>query len=385
MSIYTNLDHFSYIDTPFYYYDIGLLQKTIKTAKEALGNGPYQVHYALKANSNRRILNEVLKFGLGADCVSGNEVDRAIELGFDPKNILFAGVGKTDKEINLGIKHDIFGFNVESLQELKVLEQLSKTSGKKTRFALRINPNVDAGTHEYITTGKRDNKFGITLEELSLAISLIKSLEHTEFIGIHFHIGSQIIDLSRFKVLADRCNEVQGLLLDHSFELPHINVGGGLGIDYDQPDKNSIPDFKGYFNCFKKNLVQLPNQTLHFELGRSLVAQCGSLIARVLYIKPAEKTSFMIIDAGMTELIRPALYRSHHFIQNLSSQEGLEVYDVVGPICETSDAFARGLSLPKAKRGDLFASRSAGAYGEAMASQYNLRKAAPCIFSDDIK
>lgn len=385
MSIYTNFNHFSSIDTPFYYYDIGLLQKTIETAKEALGNGPYQIHYALKANPNRRILDEVLKFGLGADCVSGNEVNRAIEQGFDPKNILFAGVGKTDKEINLGIKHDIFGFNVESLEELKVLEQLSKISGKKTRFALRINPNIDAGTHEYITTGKRDNKFGVALEELSQAIYLIKSLEHTEFIGIHFHIGSQIIDLSRFKELVDRCNEVQGLLLDHSFELPHINVGGGLGINYDQPDKNSIADFKGYFSCFKKNLVRLPNQTLHFELGRSLVAQCGSLIARVLYIKPAEKTSFMILDAGMTELIRPALYRSFHLIQNLSSQEDLEVYDVVGPICETSDAFARGLSLPKTKRGDLLVIRSAGAYGEAMASQYNLRKAAPCIFSDDFK
>ncbi len=383
MSIYTNVDQFSSVDTPFYYYDIGLLQKTIKTAKEALGNGPYQIHYAFKANSNRRILNEVLRFGLGADCVSGNEVNRAVEMGFNPRNILFAGVGKTDKEIKLGLKHDIFAFNVESLQELKVLDQLSGVSGKKTRYALRINPNVDAGTHEYITTGKRDNKFGITLEELNLAIPLIKSLEHTEFIGIHFHIGSQIMDLSRFKELVDRCNEVQRLLLDHSFELPHINVGGGLGIDYDQPEANSIADFKGYFDCFKKNLTLLPNQILHFELGRSLVAQCGSLIARVLYIKPAERTSFMILDAGMTELIRPALYRSFHFIENLSSQEGSVVYDVVGPICETSDAFARGLSLPETKRGDLLAIRSVGAYGEVMASQYNLREVAPSIFSDD--
>ena len=385
MSIYTNLDHFRSIDTPFYYYDIALLQKTIRTAQEALGNGPYQIHYAFKANSNRRILNEVLKFGFGADCVSGNEVNRAVEMGFDPRNILFAGVGKTDKEIKLGLEHDIFAFNVESLQELKVLDQLSGVSGKKTRFALRINPNVDAGTHEYITTGKRDNKFGITLEELNLAIPLIKSLEHAEFIGIHFHIGSQILDLSRFKELVDRCNEVQRLLLDHSFELPHINVGGGLGIDYEQPETNSIADFKEYFDCFKNNLTLLPNQTLHFELGRSLVAQCGSLIARVLYIKPAERTSFMILDAGMTELIRPALYRSFHFIENLSSQKGSDVYDVVGPICETSDAFARGLSLPETKRGDLLAIRSAGAYGEVMASQYNLREVAPSIFSDDFK
>ena len=385
MSIYTNSDHFRSIETPFYYYDTDLLQKTIKTAQKGLGNGPYQIHYAFKANSNRRILKEVLKFGLGADCVSGNEVNRAVEMGFDPRNILFAGVGKTDKEIKLGLEHDIFAFNVESLQELKVLDQLSGVSGKKTRYALRINPNVDANTHEYITTGKRDNKFGITLEELNLAIPLIKSLEHTEFIGIHFHIGSQIMDLSRFKELVDRCNEVQRLLLDHSFELPHINVGGGLGIDYDQPETNSIADFKGYFDCFKKNLALLPNQTLHFELGRSLVAQCGSLIARVLYIKPAERTSFMILDAGMTELIRPALYRSFHFIENLSSQEGSVVYDVVGPICETSDAFARGLSLPETKRGDMLAIRSAGAYGEVMASQYNLREVAPSIFSDDFK
>ena len=385
MSIYTNSDHFRSIETPFYYYDTALLQKTIKTAQKGLGNGPYQIHYAFKANSNRRILKEVLKFGLGADCVSGNEVNRAVEMGFDPRNILFAGVGKTDKEIKLGLEHDIFAFNVESLQELKVLDQLSGVSDKKTRYALRINPNVDANTHEYITTGKRDNKFGITLEELNLAIPLIKSLEHTEFIGIHFHIGSQIMDLSRFKELVDRCNEVQRLLLDHSFELPHINVGGGLGIDYDQPEANSIADFKGYFDCFKKNLALLPNQTLHFELGRSLVAQCGSLIARVLYIKPAERTSFMVLDAGMTELIRPALYRSFHFIENLSSQEGSVVYDVVGPICETSDAFARDLSLPETKRGDMLAIRSAGAYGEVMASQYNLREVAPSIFSDDFK
>jgi len=385
MSIYTNSDHFRSIETPFYYYDTDLLQKTIKTAQKGLGNGPYQIHYAFKANSNRRILKEVLKFGLGADCVSGNEVNRAVEMGFDPRNILFAGVGKTDKEIKLGLEHDIFAFNVESLQELKVLDQLSGVSGKKTRYALRINPNVDANTHEYITTGKRDNKFGITLEELNLAIPLIKSLEHTEFIGIHFHIGSQIMDLSRFKELVDRCNEVQRLLLDHSFELPHINVGGGLGIDYDQPEANSIADFKGYFDCFKKNLALLPNQTLHFELGRSLVAQCGSLIARVLYIKPAERTSFMVLDAGMTELIRPALYRSFHFIENLSSQEGSVVYDVVGPINETSDAFARDLSLPETKRGDMLAIRSAGAYGEVMASQYNLREVVPSIFSDDFK
>ena len=383
MSLHNYSQKFKEIETPFYYYDIDLLKATLTEAQKQLGKGPYQIHYAFKANFNRRILNEILQFGFGADCVSGNEVRKVIEVGFDPQHIVFAGVGKTDKEIKIGLQNDIFAFNVESIEELKVLNELAGALGKKARFALRINPNVDAGTHEYITTGTRDNKFGITVTELVAALPLIRSLAHTEFIGIHFHIGSQITDLSKFELLIEKCNQVQSLLVEQGFSLPHVNVGGGLGIDYENPKDHLMADFKGYFDRFKKDLHLYPGQRLHFELGRSLVAQCGSLISRVLYIKPAANTHFMILDAGMTELIRPALYRSFHYIENLTSIKERRIYDVVGPICETSDTFTKGMSLPITERGDIIAIRSTGAYCEVIASHYNLREVAPSIYSDD--
>ena len=376
---------FQSLETPFYFYDIGLLRKTLDTIKNEIEGHPFRVHYALKANVNNRILREIASYGFGADCVSGNEVKKALEVGFPNDDIVFAGVGKTDNEIKIGLENDIFSFNVESLQELEVLEQLAGQLNKRARFALRLNPNVDAGTHEYITTGKRNNKFGVTFQELREALDLLKDLKNLEFIGVHFHIGSQITDLSRFSHLIEKVNEIQTLLQENGFNLPHMNVGGGLGIDYENPSENPISDFKTYFDYFKKELKLLEGQTLHFELGRSVVAQCGSLVSRVLYNKPGDGTTFLIVDAGMTELIRPALYQATHRIQNLSSEAPEEFYDVVGPICETSDAFARSIKLPQSQRGDLLAIRSTGAYAEVMSSRYNLREIAPSVYSDDFQ
>lgn len=375
---------FKELETPFYYYDIDLLRQTLDVVQREIQGFPFHVHYAMKANVNNRLLKEICDRGFGADCVSGNEVKKALEVGFSKDKVVFAGVGKTDREIELGLDRDIFSFNVESIQELEVLEQLAGKMGKRASFALRLNPNVDAGTHEYITTGKRNNKFGVTFQEFREAMPLIKKLQNLDFIGIHFHIGSQISDLTRFSHLIEKVNEIQNYLVQEGFRLPHLNVGGGLGINYDEPNEHLIPDFKTYFDFFKKELKLLDGQILHFELGRSIVGQCGSLVTRVLYNKPGDGTTFLVVDAGMTELIRPALYQATHLIENLSKVDGRnETYDVVGPICETSDAFSRGIQLPESKRGDLLAIRSTGAYAEVMSSRYNLREVAPSVYSDD--
>jgi diaminopimelate decarboxylase len=376
---------FSELETPFYFYDQELLRHTLDAIKNQVAGKPYHVHYAMKANVNDRLLKEIVDAGLGADCVSGNEVQKALEAGFRPEEIVFAGVGKSDKEISFALDKGIFAFNVESIEELQVLNQLAGHHGVVANFALRINPNVDAGTHEYITTGTRNNKFGITMDELWLVLDMMPQLTHLTFIGIHFHIGSQIVDMSRFEELALRINELQETLVEKGFELPHVNVGGGLGINYLDPESEPIVDFSSYFEMFEKHLKLLPNQQLHFELGRSIIGQCGSLIGRVLYTKPGNQTTFLILDAGMTELIRPALYRSVHAVENLSSSADKENYDVVGPICESSDAFVRGIKLPRSKRNDLIAIRSAGAYGEVMASRYNLRDLPPSYYSDDFR
>lgn len=375
---------FSSIETPFYYYDINLLQQTIKTIQSEIEGKPYHVHYALKANSNPRILQEVSGQGFGADCVSGNEILRAVENGFDAKHIAFAGVGKTDKEIEIALNNDIFSFNVESIPEMHAINSLAQKKNKKAKIALRINPNVDAHTHSYITTGLNDNKFGLEEKQIPEILALLPSLSYVELIGIHFHIGSQITNLSSFKNLCYKINEIQKEFELRGFYLEHINVGGGLGVDYEQPNKYPIANFKDYFNLFTTYLELRKGQTVHFELGRSVVAQCGSLITRVTYLKEGIKKNFLIVDAGMTDLIRPALYQATHHIENLTSNEDVFDYDIVGPICESSDIFAKDFELNKSKRGDILAIRSAGAYGEVMASQYNCRDFAKSYFSDTI-
>jgi diaminopimelate decarboxylase len=370
------------LETPYYYYDTEVLHRTLQTVTSEAGKYDFHVHYALKANANARILNIINSYGLGADCVSGGEVRAALEAGFPASRVVFAGVGKADWEINYGLEHDIFCFNVESIPELEVINELAEAQGKVARIALRINPNVQADTHHYITTGKEENKFGIALCDFDKVVDVAVKAKNIKLIGIHFHIGSQILELNNFAGLCSRVNELQDQLAKRNITLEHINVGGGLGIDYHYPSRNPISDFAGYFKTFKSMLKLRDGQTLHFEPGRSIVGQCGNLISKVLYIKEGVNKKFAVLDAGFTELIRPALYQAYHKIENITSELPVEKYDVVGPICESSDCFGKEVELNGSKRGDLIALRSAGAYGEIMASQYNLRKLPKAYFSD---
>lgn len=379
------IDRFEKLRTPFYYYDADLLRKTLATIHaEASRYDNFCIHYAVKANANPSILREVRKAGLGADCVSGGEIEAALRAGFPADKIVYAGVGKSDWEIQLGLDNDIFCFNVESIPELQVINELAQASRKVARVALRINPNVGAHTHANITTGLAENKFGISMEDMHQVIEQANLLSAIQLVGLHFHIGSQILDMADFVALCNRINELQDSLAQRRIILDHINVGGGLGIDYEHPNRCPIPDFKAYFETYHKHLQLYPNQTLHFELGRAVVAQCGSLITRLLYVKQGAHKQFAIVDAGMSDLIRPALYQAYHKIENLTSEQPMESYDVVGPICESSDVFGKAIDLNRCQRGDLLAIRSAGAYGEIMASQYNCRTLPKPFMSDEL-
>lgn len=373
------------IQTPFYYYDTELLRQTLQAINsEAHKHEGFVVHYAVKANANPKILRIIREAGLGADCVSGGEIDASVKAGFTSNKIVYAGVGKSDWEINLGLDHDIFCFNVESIPELEIINELAAVKGKVARVAFRLNPNIGAHTHANITTGLAENKFGIAMRDMLTVIDEAKKLQNIKFVGLHFHIGSQILDMGDFQALCNRVNELQDELERHRIRVEHINVGGGLGIDYAHPNRVSIPDFKSYFDTYAKKLKLRNGQTLHFELGRAVVAQCGSLITRTLYIKEGATKKFAIVDAGFTDLIRPALYQAYHKIENITSEEPIEAYDVVGPICESTDVFAKQTDLNRTKRGDLLAIRSAGAYGEIMASQYNCRKLPLGYMSDEL-
>ena len=373
------------IQTPFYYYDTELLRQTLRTINEEAGKHEgFVVHYAVKANANPRLLRIIREAGLGADCVSGGEIEASVKAGFPASKIVYAGVGKSDWEINLGLDNDIFCFNVESIPELEVINELAAQKGKVARVAFRLNPNVGAHTHANITTGLAENKFGIAMRDMLTVIAEAECMANVKFVGLHFHIGSQILDMGDFQALCNRVNELQDELERHRIHVEHINVGGGLGVDYEHPNRLPIPDFKAYFDTYAKKLKLRNGQTMHFELGRAVVAQCGSLITRTLYIKEGATKKFAIVDAGFPDLIRPALYQAYHKIENITSEEPIESYDVVGPICESTDVFAKQTDLNGARRGDLMAIRSAGAYGEIMASQYNCRKLPIGYMSDEI-
>lgn len=373
------------ITTPFYFYDTTLLKNTLKAIKKETDKYNFTQHYAIKANANPRILKLIASYGFGADCVSGGEVRAAIEAGFPADKVVFAGVGKADWEINLALDADIFCFNVESLAELYIINELAIAKNKIARVEFRVNPNVDAHTHAKITTGLSENKFGINLSQISSVIKEAKTLSNIEVVGLHFHIGSQITDMSAFKDLCIKANELQDSLEKEGFTFPNMNFGGGLGIDYHHPNHINIPDFENYFAVFNKLVERREGQNIHFELGRAVVGQCGNLISRVLYVKEGEVKRFAILDAGFTELIRPAMYDAYHRIENLSSNLAEKEYDVVGPICESSDVFGKEVMLNEVKRGDIIALRSAGAYGEVMSSQYNLRNLPNSYFSEDFE
>lgn len=374
---------FQNLETPFYYYDLNVLDQTLMSCKAASEKFAFHVHYALKANFNEQVLKAIQKSGFGADCVSGNEVKKAIEIGFDPGKVVFAGVGKSDREINEALSNNIYCFNVESVQELGIINELALKLGKQARVAIRINPNVDAHTHQYITTGLEENKFGVNQWELPACVEELKRCSNLELIGIHFHVGSQITNLDVFKSLCLKVNELNIWFLERGFDLKVLNVGGGLGVDYHHPDENTVNDFMSFFEIYDKFLERRNGQEVHFELGRALVAQCGSLISRILYVKNGLKKNFLVLDAGMTELMRPALYQAYHKIENITADPANSIvsYDVVGPICESTDCFGKEVELPESKRGDLIAIRTAGAYGEVMASGYNLREQVRSVYS----
>ena len=380
------VESFANIETPFYYYDVELLEKTLTTVKEEASRYEgFHVHYAIKANFNPQLLEIIKKAGIGADCVSGGEVQAALNAGITPDKVVFAGVGKTDKEIAFSLDNGIFCFNVESVPEIEAIEALAAERDVVAQVAIRINPNIGAHTHSNITTGLAENKFGINYEQLDEVIDIIEKKEHIKLIGLHFHIGSQILVMDDFIALCGRINELQELLYDtRRLVLPHINVGGGLGIRYDAPDKYPIPDFELYFATYADNLKLHKGQQVHFELGRSIVAQCGTLITRATYIKHGTCKKFIIVDAGMNDLVRPALYDAYHHIENITSDKEGEIYDIVGPVCESSDVFCKDHKIAETKRGDLLAIRSAGAYGEAMAFGYNCRKLPKAILSTEI-
>lgn len=371
------------IQTPCYYYNIELLKKTLEKINTESGKYPaFHVHYAIKANANPVLLQIISSYGIGADCVSGNEIQRALECGFPADKIVYAGVGKSDAEIEIALQNDIFCFNSESLPEIRIIDEIAGRMHKKARVALRINPNVDAHTHHYITTGIEENKFGIYLYDLNHVIEETLLLPHIELIGLHFHIGSQITDMNVFRSLCLKVNEIQQQLQAKGIRLPHVNFGGGLGTEYNTPYGEPIADFENYFATFARFYEPLPHQHIHFELGRSVIAHCGDLIAKVLYVKEGRNKKFAILDAGMNDLLRPALYQAFHKIENISSDGPEEKYDVVGPICESSDCFGKDVSLNEVSRGDLIVIHTAGAYGETMSSRYNLRDLPQTYFTE---
>ena len=375
---------FESIQTPFYYYDIELLNKTLDEYTSLIKKYNYHAHYALKANADSRILSIIQKAGLGADCVSGNEVALAIKSGFSPDQVVYAGVGKSDKEIKTALKAGIFSFNCESVPEIKIINDFAASMGKTARISLRVNPDIDAHTHKYISTGRKEDKFGISPWMFESVAELFKTCKNIELVGLHFHVGSQITDLGVFKLLCEKVAELQQWFTDRDIFIPNLNLGGGLGVDYVNPNENPIANFKDYFEIINKNLVVKPGQNVHFEPGRAIVAQCGHLISRVLYVKIGQRKKFAILDAGMNDLIRPALYQAHHAIENLTSEKRKMRYDVVGPVCESSDKFATNIMLPQTQRGDLIAIHTAGAYGQVMGMRYNQRDLAKAYYSDEL-
>jgi len=371
------------LSTPFYYYDLDILEKNLLNLKNTLK--PFnKVHFSVKSNTNPRILSVIKNFNLGIDAVSANEIKHCINLGFTPRDIVFAGVGKSDEEIEYGIINNISYFNVESLQELKVIDSISKKFSKKTTVSIRINPNIKSETHKKIQTGSSDDKFGIDLNDIS-HIPKLRKLENINITGLHFHIGSQIINLKPFHDLCKISNEILNYLRENDIKIKNINVGGGLGIDYEYPENNLLSNFKEFINLFNNEIRLDKNQSIHFELGRSIVGQCGFLISKILYSKKSYDKNFLILDSGMNNLIRPALYNSKHKISNLTSKNSDHLnYDVAGPICESSDTFAKDYRLVKSIRGDLIAIHSCGAYAESMSSNYNLRDNINSYYSDTI-
>lgn len=378
------LNKFNSIKTPFYYYNLDILNKNISELFSSLEK-TNKVHFALKSNSNKKLLKILKLSGLGIDAVSSNEIKRAIEVGFSPRDIVFAGVGKSDDEIHYALQKEISYLNCESFEEIDVINEISKNMNKIADISIRINPSIKTGTHKNIETGNKNNKFGIDLNDIGLVIERIKDLNNISVVGFHFHLGSQIDSDTPFLKLCEVANEMNDLFYKKNLIVKHINVGGGLSIDYKDPINNQVSDFKNFYKIFNQNLRLKENQNIHSELGRSIIGQCGFLVSKVLFNKKSYGRNYLIVDAGMNDLMRPALYNSFHKILNISSKNlNFKKYDVVGPVCESSDVFATDYELPISSRNDIIIICSTGAYGESMSSNYNLRNSLKSYFSDSI-
>lgn len=386
-----NFNRFAEMETPFYFYDLDLFGRTLDTLESLARTYAIDVHYAIKANAEERLLRMLSARGFGADCVSANEVVLASQNGFAPGRILLAGVGKTDREIRTSLEVGIGCFNVESIPEMEAIDAIAGSMGVKAPIALRINPNIDPHTHKYITTGLEENKFGISRFEFEAAVKKLSECPNLEFKGLLFHIGSQITDVDNVFGLESRCaRELVSWFEEQGLKVEHVDLGGGLGVDYEDPDGQPIADFEKWMKAVRTCFPADSGYRIHIEPGRSVVAQCGSLISRVVYVKKGRTKNFVILDAGMNDLIRPALYGAYHKIENLTASycRGDNTkdcaYDVVGPICESSDVWGEGRILRQTCRGDLVALRTAGAYGRTMASRYNQRDLASAVYSDEL-
>jgi diaminopimelate decarboxylase len=368
--------------TPYYLYDFQILNETLNALQRATVKYGVIPHYAVKANCESEILSTIAARGVGADCVSIYEVRAALACGFKVDGLVFSGAGKRPDEIREAIELGIGCLNIESLQELFLAGKIAAELRIPVRFSLRITPDAEVETHEYLTTGRSFNKFGLLEDEIDEAITYIKTAAFLRFTGIHLHAGSQIRSTNTFRNLSAVMQRFNELFIKRGLVPVMLNLGGGWGINYDEPDVELIPDFDAWFSALNENIKLMPGQKIHVEPGRSVVAQCGSLVTEVLYTKERGGKIFAIVDAGMTELLRPALYGSKHKVHLQDNCDDTEeaLYDVVGPICESSDVFAQALRLPVLEPGTRLVIRSVGAYGQTMSSRYNMRPEAPVVF-----
>ncbi len=370
------------IKTPFYIYSKKAIEDRINEYKNAFKDYPILICYATKANPNLSILYLINKNGLGADIVSGGELFKARLAGISPNKIVYAGVGKTDDEIKYAIKEEILSFNVESEQEIEVLNQIGKSLNKKANISIRVNPDVNPKTHPYISTGLNDSKFGIDIKDALNVYKMAVRKKYINVVGIHCHIGSQIVDISPYKEAIEKVVELVFKLKKEGIELNHIDIGGGLGIRYKPEDQT--PDIKDLANIIIP-IVKETGLKLILEPGRSLVGEAGALITQVIFTKMKQNKNFVIVDSGMNDLVRPAIYEAYHHILSVERKDSKIKADIVGPICETGDFFAKERLVDNVGRGDYLAIMSVGAYGLSMASNYNVRPKAAEVLVDGEK
>jgi len=361
------------IGTPFYCYSTATLERHYRVFADALPKGSL-IAFSVKANGNLAVLKTLERLGAGADVVSSGELKKALAAGIPGERIVFSGVGKTKAEMAAALAAGIFQFNVESEPELKALDEVAGSMGKRAPIALRINPDVDAKTHAKISTGHADTKFGIPWSRAREAYALARTLGHVEIVGVDVHIGSQITELAPFEAAFTRVVEFVGELRRDGHTITRLDLGGGLGVPY-RTDNQPPPDPAAY-GAMAARLTKGLNAQLILEPGRMIAANAGILVARVIYAKKGETKEFLILDAGMNDLVRPAMYDAYHDVVPVEEPKPdapRELYDVVGPICETTDIFAADRDLPRLKDGDLVAILTAGAYGAVMSSAYNAR------------